>query len=166
MKRTLLIAAFAAILSISAQAHIGWSLQQCIDRYGAEVKASKNTNSGEIHYFVKAGYRLSVILRNNKVKSIIYRKSDEPFTSVEIDIIQKLNQKELLGCEGISWVDNTDVPNGVKVWDLVREGEEQLQTLLSNGDLNDQKLEIRTGDQIFVESKAIRLDKQDELTGM
>ena len=51
MKRILLIAALAAILSIGAQAHIGWSLSDCQARYGAEVKPSKNTNSGEIHYF-------------------------------------------------------------------------------------------------------------------
>ena len=55
MKRILLIAALAAILSTGAQAHIGWSLSDCQARYGAEVKPSKNTNSGVDGKRVKEG---------------------------------------------------------------------------------------------------------------
>lgn len=168
MKRILLIATLAAILSTGAQAHIGWSLSDCQARYGAEVKPSKNTNSGEIHYFSvpAAGMTLSVILRNDKVKSIIYRKVGEKFSIDEIDILQKLNQKEILGCEGIKWIEETDTPSFVRVWDLTRDGDGQLQAMLTNGDLNDQRFEIRTWDQIQVETKAIRLDKLDQLKGM
>jgi hypothetical protein len=168
MKRTLLIAALAAILSTGAQAHIGWSLSDCKARYGAEVKPSKNTNSGEINYFSvqAAGLTLSVILRNDKVKSIIYRKAGEKFSLDEIDILQKLNQKEILGCEGIKWTEQTDPADSTRVWVLNRDGDHQLQALLSNGSLNDQKFEIRTWDQSEVETKAIRLDKLDQLQGM
>jgi hypothetical protein len=168
MKRTRLIAAFAAILSTSAQAHIGWSLSDCQVRYGAEVKPSKSTNSGEIHYFSiqVAEMTLSVILRNDKVKSIIYRKAGEKFSPDEIDILQKLNQKEILGCEGIKWTEQTDAADRMRVWVLDRDGDHQLQALLSNGSLNDQKFEIRTWDQSEVETKAIRLDKLDQLKGM
>ena len=59
-----------------------------------------------------------------------------------------------------------DVPSNIKVWNLLRHSDGQLQTNLSNGDLNDQRLEIRTWDQIAVETKAIRLDKLDQLKGM
>ena len=109
---------------------------------------------------------LSVILRNDKVKSIIYRKAGEKFSIDEIDILQKLNQKEILGCEGIKWIEETDVPSFARVWDLTRDGDGQLQAMLTNGDLNDQRFEIRTWDQIQVEIKAIRLDKLDQLKGM
>ena len=168
MKRILLIAALAAILSTGAQAHIGWSLSDCKARYGAEVKPTKNTNSGEIHYFSvqAAGMTLSVILRNDKVKSIIYRKAGEKFSIDEIDILQKLNQKEILGCEGLKWIEETDPTANMRVWVLNRDGDPQLQALLSNGSLNDQKFEIRTWDQSEVETKAIRLDKLDQLQGM
>ena len=125
MKRTLLIAALATILSTSAQAHIGWSLSDCLVRYGPEVKASKNTNSGEIHYFSNraAEMTLSVILRNDKVKSIIYRKAGEKFGPDEIDILQKLNQKEILGYEGIKWTEQTDSVGSMRVWVLSRDGD-------------------------------------------
>jgi hypothetical protein len=46
------------------------------------------------------------------------------------------------------------------------EGVGVLQTILSNGDLNDQRLEIRTQDQIAVETNALRQDKLDQLKGL
>ncbi len=166
------LAAFATLLlsAGSASARIGWTLTECINKYGEEVKVTKNTNSGEIHYFsVTRGdltLKVSVILRNDKVKSIIYRKVSEPFTYDEIDILQKLNQKEMLGCEGIEWTAELELPNGVKAWDLFRQGNGQLQSILSNVNINDQRFEIRTYDQIAVEMKAIQLDKLDQMQGM
>ena len=168
MKRGLfIIAALAGILSTEAQAHIGWDLNDCIGRYGKEIKESKNTNSGEIHYFYVAtsNLSLSVIMRNDKVKAIIYRKTGVTFSSDEVDILQQLNQKEMLGCEGIKWTVDVDI-DGLKVWSLHRDGNGQLQALLSDDKLNGQKFEIRTYDQINVETNAIRQDKLDQLKGM
>lgn len=168
MKRIIfIIAALAAIFSTAAQAHIGWSLNDCIAKYGKETKPPKSTNSGEIHYFYvpSSSLSLSVILRNDKVKSIIYREIASTFGSDEIDILQQLNQREMLGSEGIKWTLDVDI-TGLKVWSLHRDGDGQLQALLTEDNVNGQKLEIRTYDQINVETNAIRQDKLDQLKGM
>ena len=168
MKCTLLIiAALTAILSIAAQAHIGWSLSECRAKYGIEIKSAKATNSGEVHYFVApaANLAISVIIRGDKVKSVIYQNTDgQVFSSSEIDILQKINQKEMLGCEGIEWEPVFNVPTGIQLWTLFRQGDGELQAILM-GD-SDQKFEIRTWDQIAVEKKAIQLDKLDQLKGI
>ena len=52
MKRILLLAAaLVAISAVGAQAHIGWDLATCIQKYGDESKLLKKGNAGEIHYF-------------------------------------------------------------------------------------------------------------------
>src|SRR3984957_12506342 len=108
MKRILLLAvALVAISAVGAQAHIGWDLATCIQRYGEESKPLKRGNAGDVHYFTAGDMGISVILRNDKVKSITYRKiSGQPFSSEETDILQKKNQTEMLGCDGIDWVEN------------------------------------------------------------
>jgi hypothetical protein len=93
MRRILLFAALVAISTAGAQAHIGWDLATCIQRYGDESKPLKKGNAGEIHYFTVGDLGVTVTLRNDKVKSISYRKiSGETFSTEETDILQKKNQ--------------------------------------------------------------------------
>src|SRR5271170_4373079 len=98
MRRILLLAALVAISTVGAQAHIGWDLATCIQKYGEESKPLKKGNAGEIHYFNAGDLVINVTLRNDKVKSISYRKiTGETFSSEETDILQKKNQTEILG---------------------------------------------------------------------
>ena len=167
MKRTLLLAALAAISTIGAQAHIGWDLATCTQKYGQEAKPLKEANAGEIHYFLAGDMNISVILRNDKVKSILYRKaSGEIFSSDEIDILQKKNQAELLGCEGIEWIPNPNAPTGAQIWSLTRQAKPELQTLLIDQGTPQKSayvLVIRTWDQIAVDQEAAKQDQLDKL---
>jgi hypothetical protein len=170
MKSILLFAALVAISTIGAQAHIGWDLATCVQRYGEESKPLKKANAGEIHYFLAGDMNISVILRNDKVKSILYRKtSGETFSSDETDILQKKNQAELLGCEGIEWIQNPAAPTGVQIWSLTRQDKPELQTLLIDQGTSRKSayvLVVRTWDQIAVDREAAKQDQLDKLKNM
>jgi hypothetical protein len=66
MNCLLLLTTLVAISTISAQAHIGWDLASCIQRYGEESKPLKKGNAGDIHYFAAGDMTISVTLRNDK----------------------------------------------------------------------------------------------------
>jgi hypothetical protein len=172
MKRILLLAAaLVAISTVGAQAHIGWDLATCIQRYGDESKPLKKGNAGEIHYFTAGDMGISVTLRNDKVKSISYRKiSGQTFSAEETDILQKKNQTEILGCEGIEWIPNLNVPNGAQVWSLTRQEKPELQSVLINKAATSERpayvLVIRTWDQIFVEQDAATQDQLDKMRNL
>jgi hypothetical protein len=172
MKRILLFAAaLVAISTVGAQAHIGWDLAACIQRYGNESKALKKGNAGEIHYFTVGDMGINVTLRNDKVKSISYRKiSGQTFSIEETDILQKKNQAEILGCEGIEWIQNPNAQNGAQVWSLTRQEKPELQSVLidqaATHDKSAYVLVIRTWDQISVDQDAARQDQLDKLRNM
>jgi hypothetical protein len=172
MKRPLLLAAaLVAISAVGAQAHIGWDLATCIQRYGVESKPLKNGNAGEIHYFTAGDVDISVILRNDKVKSISYRKiSGKSFSPEETDILQKKNQTEILGCEGIEWIRNPNVQNRAQVWFLSRQEKPELQSVLIDQGATPEKpayvLVIRTWDQISVDQDAARQDQLDKMRNL
>jgi hypothetical protein len=100
------------------------------------------------------------------VRSIFYRKAGEKFLAEEIDVLQKKNQAEILGCEGIEWVAEPLAPTGTKFWYLIRQDKPELQSLMYPGSLNDTVLEIRTWDQAAVETNAIKQDQIDKLKGI
>ena len=171
MKRILLLAALVAISTVGAQAHIGWDLAACIQRYGDESKPLKKGNAGEIHYFTAGDLRISVILRNDKVKSISYRKiTGETFSTEETDILQKKNQTEILGCEGIDWVQVPNVPNGIQAWSLTRHEKLELESVLVDKAAAPERpayvLMIRTWDQISVDLDAGRQDQLDKMRNL
>ena len=172
MKRILLFAAaLVAISTVGAQAHIGWDLATCIQRYGDEAKPLKKGNAGEIHYFTTGDMGISVILRNDKVKSIAYRKiSGETFSAKETDILQKKNQAEVLGCEGIEWIQNPNAQNGTQVWTLTRQEKPELQSVLINKAATFERpayvLVIRTWDQISVDQDANTQDQLDKMRNL
>ncbi len=122
MKRIILLAAaLVAISTAGVQAHIGWDLSTCIQKYGDESKPLKKGNAGEIHYFTAGDVGICVTLRNDKVKSISYRKiSGKTFSPEETDILQKKNQVEILGCEGIEWIQSLNTAAGTQTWSLTR----------------------------------------------
>jgi hypothetical protein len=172
MRRILLLAtALGALSTVGAQAHIGWDLSTCIQKYGEESKPLKRGNAGEIHYFTAGDMGITVILRNDKVKSIAYRKiSGLTFTSEETDILQKKNQTEILGCDGIDWVQNFKAPAGTEVWSLDRHYQGELQSVLVNTAATAQKpayeLVIRTFDQIMVDRDAATQDRLDNMRNL
>jgi len=172
MKRIpVLAAALVAISTVGAQAHIGWDLATCIQRYGDESKPLKKGNAGEIHYFTAGDMGISVILRNDKVKSISYRKmSGQTFTAEETDILQKKNQTEILGCEGIEWIQNPNAQNATQIWSLTRQGKSELQSVLINQAATPERpsyvLVIRTWDQISVDQDAARQDQLDKMRNL
>jgi len=132
---------------------------------------SKKGNAGDIHYFTVSDMGINVILRNDRVKSISYRKiSGKTFSSEETDILQKKNQTEILGCEGIEWVQNPNAQNGTEVWSLTRQEKPELQSVLINQatmpDRPAYVLVIRTWDQISVDQDAARQDQLDKLKAM
>jgi hypothetical protein len=172
MKCLLLLTTLVAISTVGAQAHIGWDLASCIQRYGEESKPLKKGNAGDIHYFAAGDMTISVTLRNDKVKSISYRHiSGKTFLPEETDALQKKNQAELLGCEGIEWVanPNNDTANGAQIWSLARQGTDQLQTVLINKatfEKPDYVLVIRTWDQISVDREGAKQDQLDKLRNL
>jgi hypothetical protein len=172
MKRILLFAAaLVAISTVGAQAHIGWDLATCIQRYGDESKPLKKGNAGEIHYFTAGDMGICVILRNDKVKSISYRKiSGQTFSAEETDILQKKNQTEILGCEGIEWIQNSNALNGTQIWTLTRQEKSELQSVLINKAGTSERpayvLVIRTWDQILVDQDAGKQDQLDKMRNL
>ena len=172
MKGILLFAALAAISTVGAQAHIGWDLKTCLDRYGREVRLGKTANAGEIHYFTvnDGDMKISVILRNDKVKEIFYRKAfGKNFSPDEIDILQKKNQAELLGYEGIEWSSDSDSAATTRVWFLTRQDKPGLQSILTNQGTAEEPgfvLIIRTWDQIAVDKEAAKQDQLDKLKSL
>jgi hypothetical protein len=170
MKRILLLA--AALVAVStAQAHIGWDLATCIQKYGDESKPLKKGNAGEIHYFTAGDMSIAVTLRNDKVKSISYRKiSGKTFSPEETDILQKKNQTEILGCEGIEWIQNLNAQNGTQVWSLIRQEKPELQSVQINQAATPERpayvLVIRTWDQISVDQDAARQDQLDKMRNL
>jgi hypothetical protein len=106
-----------------------------------------------------------------KEKSITYRKiSGQTFTNEETDILQKKNQTEMLGCDGIDWVQNVNDSNGTQVWSLLRHDKGELQSVLVNkattGDRPAYILVIRTWDQISVDRDAATQDRLDNLRNL
>jgi hypothetical protein len=172
MKRILLLAAgLVAVSTVGAHAHIGWDLVSCIQRYGEESKPLKKGNAGEIHYFTAGDVGISVTLRNDKVKSISYRKiSGKTFTPEEMDILQKKNQAEILGCEGIEWIQNLNAHNGAQVWSLSRQDKPELQSVLIDQAVTPERsayvLVIRTWDKILVDQDAARQDQLDKMRNL
>ena len=171
MRRILLLAALVAISTVGAQAHIGWDLSTCIQRYGDESKPLKRGNAGEVHYFTVGDLGVTVTLRNDKVKSISYRKiSGETFSSEETDILQKKNQTEILGCEGIEWIQNSNALNGTQIWTLTRQEKSELQSVLINKAGTSERpayvLVIRTWDQILVDQDAGKQDQLDKMRNL
>jgi hypothetical protein len=171
MRRLLLLAALVAISTVGAQAHIGWDLATCIQRYGDESKPLKKGNAGEIHYFTVGDLGVTVTLRNDKVKSISYRKiTGETFSSEETDILQKKNQTEILGCEGIDWIQNPNAQSGRQVWSLSRHDKPELQSVLMDKATTSERpayvLMIRTWDQILVDQDGARQDQLDKMRNM
>ena len=170
MKRFLIFAALVAISTIGAQAHIGWDLATCIQKYGEESQPLKRGNAGETHYFAAGDMRISVVLRNDKVKSIFYRKiSGKTFSPDEADILRKKNQAELLGCEGIEWIQNLNAPTGVEIWSLARQEKKELQAFVINQGTTENVayvLVIRTWDQIAVDQEAAKQDQLDKMRNL
>jgi hypothetical protein len=172
MKRILLLAAaLVAISTVGAQAHIGWDLATCIQRYGDESKPLKRGNAGETHYFTAGDMGIKVILRNDKVKSISYRKmSGQTFTAEETDILQKKNQTEILGCEGIEWIQVPNVLNEALICTLARQDKYELQSVLVNKAAISERpayvLVIRTWDQISVDRDAATQDQLDKMRNL
>jgi hypothetical protein len=172
MKRIpLLAAALVAISTVGAQAHIGWDLATCIQKYGNESKSLKKGNAGEIHYFTVGDMGINVTLRNDKVKSISYRKiSGQTFSSEETDILQKKNQAEILGCEGIEWIQNLNAQNGAQIWTLARQEKSELQSVLVNKAAASERpayvLVIRTWDQISVDLGGDHQDQLDKMNNL
>jgi hypothetical protein len=171
MKRILLLAALVAVSTVGAQAHIGWDLATCVQRYGDESKPLKKGNAGEIHYFTAGDLVISVTLRNDKVKSISYRKiSGETFSSEETDILQKKNQTEILGCEGIDWIPIPNLPNEIKAWSLTRHEKPELESVLMDKPPTPGRpayvLMIRTWDQRAVDLDAARQDQLDKMRNL
>jgi hypothetical protein len=170
VKLILLLA--AALVAVStAQAHIGWDLATCIQKYGDESKPLKKGNAGEIHYFTAGDMGIAVTLRNDKVKSISYRKiSGKTFSPEETDILQKKNQTEILGCEGIEWIQNLNAQNGTQVWSLIRQEKPELQSVQINQAATPERpayvLVIRTWDQISVDQDAARQDQLDKMRNL
>jgi hypothetical protein len=100
MKRFLIFAALVAISTIGAQAHIGWDLATCIQKYGEESQPLKRGNAGETHYFSAGDMGISVVLRNDKVKSIFYRKiSGKTFSPDETAFFAKRTKPNFSGAK-------------------------------------------------------------------
>jgi hypothetical protein len=135
--------AVAGLIANSAQARIGWDLKKCQDNYGAEVKPVQTTAFGEVHFFKVGEINLRVVLRNEEVKRILYRKDNgQPFSPDEVEVLQKKNQSELLGAEGIEWTPRIEahvLKTGAAVWiqSLSRQQHILLQCL--TGEVNDKE---------------------------
>ncbi|MBV8377599.1 MAG: hypothetical protein JO279_11420 [Verrucomicrobia bacterium] len=172
MKHILLFAGLVAISTVGAQAHIGWDLATCTQKYGQEVKPLTRGNAGEVHYFTVGDMGLTVTLRNDKVKKIVYRKmSGQTFSSEEIDILQKKNQADILGWEGIEWLQTLSNPeSGTQIWLLNRQGVTGFQSFITNQATSPDRpayvFVIRTWDQISVDREAAMQDKLDKMRNL
>jgi hypothetical protein len=92
----LLLALTAALgLTISAQAHLGWTLQDCIDHWG-NYQATTNADGDPIYVFIDPASKMSIgcIFYSDHVESISYISSND---------YAKLNADAILGKNGGGW---------------------------------------------------------------
>jgi hypothetical protein len=82
-------------IAVSAQARIGWTLEECIQHYGPDTPvdgADKNGNAVTWHTFNVHGWDITVVaFKNGKVADITYEKpTEDRFTLAEIrDLLAK-----------------------------------------------------------------------------
>ena len=91
----------------------------------------------------------------------------ESFSVDETDILQKKNQAEILGSEGIEWTQ--DFGPTAQIWFLTRQEKPELQAVLLNQGTEKTPayvLVIRTWDQISVDKEAAKQDQLDKLKAL
>jgi hypothetical protein len=86
MKTSLLTIAAAMILAATAQARIGWNLEQCRANYGHEVKVEKAWCGGTAYGFINQGlYIYAIFSPDGKLGDVTYFDNTAPIPlSVEM----------------------------------------------------------------------------------
>jgi hypothetical protein len=91
MKTSLLTIAAAMIIAATAQARIGWNLEQCRTNYGHEVKLEKAWCGGTAYGFVSNGlYIYAITGSDGKISDVSY------FDNKTADKISPLLKQQLL----------------------------------------------------------------------
>jgi hypothetical protein len=83
MKISLLAIAAAMIMTATAHARIGWTLEQCRSNYGHEVKVEKAWCGGTAYSFINDGlYIYTILSPDGKVGDITYfdNRTAKPFS--------------------------------------------------------------------------------------
>jgi len=113
MKTYLLATAVAMIIAATAQARIGWNLEQCRANYGHEVKVEKAWCGGTGYGFINQGLYIYVIFSpDGKVGDIIY------FDNTAAKPLSKAMQEYL-------WTENAEYYIALNGWD----GKQELKKL-------------------------------------
>jgi hypothetical protein len=113
MKRILLgLLASVLVSALSAQARIGWTLEQCKNYYQAEISSQDlhKAGVGERPVDIRADltidpFKIRLYLKRDTVVSISYDRYQQPFGYSELEKILALN-----GGADVTWV--SDSPTG------------------------------------------------------
>jgi hypothetical protein len=161
MKATLLLAGLVALSALAnAQARLGWTLSECVAKYGPYTIS---TEVMTMYHFHVDHFRISVILKDDRVASIGYSKDDNiPITPAEVDELKAKNGSDY----GVVWSNNatvTDKLGSHRVsWDAIKPGAEANENALnafyvSIPEVHFYSLVIRT------KAEALYLEKQKSL---
>jgi hypothetical protein len=161
MKATLLLAGLVALSALaSAQARLGWTLSQCVAKYGPYTISTEHMT---MYHFHVDHFKISVILKDDRVASIGYSKDENiPLTPAEVDELKAKNGSDY----GVVWSNNPTVTDESGIhrvsWDATKPGADPNEDALnafyvSIPEVHSYTLVIRT------KAEALYLDKQNAL---
>jgi hypothetical protein len=67
-----IITALASLTLANAQAGLGWTLAECKQHYGKQIKAPYQTSGRTCYTFASKGYLIGAVFLNNTVARVIY----------------------------------------------------------------------------------------------
>lgn len=162
MKKYLVVVAAAVLIVGTADARIGWTLEQCRSHYGREVKTEPAWCGGTASGFIHEGlYIYAIFSADGKVADITYfdNRKARPLPQMVQDSLWRMN------AEGRVWENEM-----FKGWDgkhqVAKLGDENFPhwyireengTTVLVGNANHTGLQIRTMPQFWVEQKVISM---------
>jgi hypothetical protein len=122
MKLKLIGVALCGLLSVTvAQARLGWSLKECLDKYGTD-QVVHNRAYGEVHVFHVNEIEVHIVFDNDAAVFVTYRSlSGSGFDQTELDSL--LDKNESIGAEWGSPDNRTERNTKYTLWFAEKRGE-------------------------------------------
>jgi hypothetical protein len=156
----LMLFALAAISVMStAQARLGYTLEQCRTDYGTEVKSEPAWCGGQAYGFVHNGYYMYVVIPvgSDKVADVTYFDNGtwKPLTKEQRDYVRSQNldrNKQWSGAD--HWDGRQELKKPYQHWATYEKAKTGLDGVVENAGLaNKAGWQIRTLSQYYAENK-------------
>ena len=113
LNKTILMAFASLIIASSAQAALGWTLDECTQHWGAQTFPSyKDELSLTSYFFSRKGYEIKATILDGKVLAVSYSSNSPVLFSKDIIVaILKVNAPDVI------WTKLSDEKYGDENWD-------------------------------------------------